>query len=67
MSRACHPRYKAGCPECQEKQRARVAKSRATRRAAGVCNGNRSSYDAGCRCDDCLRARADAYARLERR
>lgn len=61
-------RYTPGCEDCRKHQRARVRKNRAERLITGRLNhGKRSAYDAGCECRDCLRARAEAYARLERR
>ena len=56
------------CDLCREYQRARVARNRTARRAAGnLDHGTRSAYDAGCRCQPCRNARREAYIRLEAR
>lgn len=61
-------RRKCRCDVCREYQRARVAKSRASRLASGrLSHGTRSSYDAGCRCTDCKRARATVYRQREKK
>jgi hypothetical protein len=59
--------YKRGCPchRCRGYQRARNARNRADRLAAGrISHGTRSGYDTGCRCDLCKQARQEAYRRL---
>lgn len=56
-------RRKCRCEECRAYQRERVAKNRADRLARGVVHGSRSSYDAGCRCIPCLKARRKIYPR----
>jgi hypothetical protein len=55
------------CTRCSTYQAERVARNRAERKARGVeKHGVRSSYDAGCRCDECKWARRNAYLRLEK-
>jgi hypothetical protein len=61
-----YARERCRCATCREYQRTRVARNRAERAAAPASHGTRSTYDAGCRCDECKAARAEAYERLER-
>lgn len=66
-----HYRYKmlgCRCPMGVEAHRRRTEESRMNRLLEGrLSHGTRSAYDAGCRCDDCRKARRDAYRRLERK
>ena len=56
------------CAECREGQRARVARNRAERLAAGrLTHGTRSAYDAGCRCQWCKAERRAASAGVDKR
>jgi hypothetical protein len=62
-------RYELGCrcKPCRSYQNTRNARNRADRLASGrLSHGTRSAYDCGCRCPECKRARAEAYARLEK-
>jgi hypothetical protein len=61
---AMYFKEKCRCTACRVYQRNRVRRNRAERLATGnLTHGTRSSYDAGCRCMDCYRARQRAYAR----
>lgn len=68
MSAHGYNQYANGCrcEVCREAKRDYERKSR-KRRAANlsrVNHGKRSTYDAGCRCDQCYMARMEAYYRL---
>ena len=57
-----YARKKCRCDECRSYQNSRVSRNRAQRLADGnLSHGTRSSYDAGCRCTSCSRARQVAY------
>jgi hypothetical protein len=56
------------CDRCRLRHNERVRRNRAERLAAGrLTHGTRSAYDAGCRCDQCRVAKADADALYKRR
>lgn len=55
------------CDVCREAARIYRRNQRAERLAAPrLRHGLRATYDCGCRCKRCMKARAAAYARLEK-
>jgi hypothetical protein len=62
-SASCYPTCTDGpggrrCSRCRAYQAWRVSRNRQARRDRALCTGNRSSYDAGCRCVRCTAANA---------
>lgn len=62
---AGYERHGCRCDACVAGHNARVRENRRQRLAEGrLSHGTRSAYDAGCRCEDCGKARREAYTRL---
>jgi len=59
-----YARHGCRCDHCTTYQRDRVKRNRLARFTSGsLTHGNRSSYDAGCRCNACFATRRAAYPR----
>lgn len=64
---ACAPKGAPRCDACRAYQRERSRSNRAARRARALCTGTRSSYDAGCRCEQCTAANSSGCAQWRAR